>query len=246
MKKTKKLMAFLSSVLIVSAMSSGVAYAEDSRTTDAFIPEGMEVADSTVPDEDVAPTDNINNNLAEICDTLRKNVLDSDTVYVASREGLVIFGSEKQQDIDTAKAYCLDNSINLDQVFFILIKEEATNLITDHETIITMLNDFVKEKQLSDVRIGDDEASGKIILSYYYVYPEQKEMFENFFSEKNIDSNEITMLVMESTGDTPDNNDDSVLPQTGYSKIHKAIAGLATLMTAAGAALAVKGKKKDE
>ena len=94
--------------------------------------------------------------------------------------------------------------------------------------------------------MGDDKPSGKVILSYYYVHPEQEDMFKSFISEKNIDADEITFLVMEGTGETPDKSNDSPLPQTGYSKIHKAIAGLAALMTATGTALVVKSKKKDE
>ena len=110
--------------------------------TESYFPNDITI-DSSIPDKTAVSTNNTNCNLAEICDALRKNVLDSDTVYVAQREGLVIFGSEKQQDIEIAKAYCLDNGINLDQVFFILIKEEAANLITDHQTIIIMLDGFV-------------------------------------------------------------------------------------------------------
>ena len=255
----KKTIAFIASLLLLAAPAQITAFAEDAyspdadnvseevRTTDAYIPDGISVeTDTNIPNVIAAPTDIINEELEAICEALRNNILDADTIYVAKREKLVIFGSEKQQDIDAAKAYCSDNGINLDLVFFILIHEENTELITDHETIIAMLNDFIKENQLANVIVGDDEPSGKVILSYYYVHPEQEDMFKNFISEKSIDADEITILVMEGTGETPDKSDDSILPQTGYSNIHKAITGLAALMTVTGTALIAKSKKKDK
>ncbi len=154
---------------------------------------------------------------------------------------------------DMFKNFISEKSIDSDEITILVMEgaaevpdKEENSLITDHETIIAMLNDFIKEKQLADVIVGDDEPSGKVILSYYYVHPEQEDMFKNFISEKSIDADEITILVMEGTGETPDKSDDSILPQTGYSNIHKAITGLAALMTVTGTALIAKSKKKDK
>ena len=79
--------AFCTAFLLSLSASPMGAFADD--ITEPYIPDDITV-DSTIPDKIVDSSSNTNYILAEICDALRKNVLDSDTVYVARREGLVI------------------------------------------------------------------------------------------------------------------------------------------------------------
>lgn len=232
MKNMKRFIILLSSLLIVSSLSSVVAFAEENESTGAYIPEGIEIADPIVSDENKIQKDNKENDLNVISD-VSDLITDHETIITMLNDFVkgnqlsdVRIGDDKTSGKvilsyyyvypgqgDMFKNFISEKNIDANEIMILVMegaieapdKEEENSLITDHETIIAMLNDFVKENQMSDVRIGDDEASGKIILSYYYVYPEQKEMFENFISEKNIDVDEITILVMESAAEVSDN-----------------------------------------
>ncbi len=238
MKNMKRFIILLSSLLIVSSLSSVVAFAEENESTGAYIPEGIEIADPIVSDENKIQKDNKENDLNVISD-VSDLITDHETIITMLNDFVkgnqlsdVRIGDDKTSGKvilsyyyvypgqgDMFKNFISEKNIDANEIMILVMegaieapdKEEENSLITDHETIIAMLNDFVKENQMSDVRIGDDEASGKIILSYYYVYPKQKEMFENFFSEKNIDSNEITMLVMEGAIEVSDKTNENSL-----------------------------------
>lgn len=75
---------------------------------------------------------------------------------------------------------------------------ETSGPISDHETIIAMLRSFIRENRLADAAVCEDGLSGMVVISYYYVHPEQQKAFETFIKENGIDANEITVLVMES------------------------------------------------
>lgn len=63
----------------------------------------------------------------------------------------------------------------------------------------------------------------------------------------NMIGTESTTITTNTTVDTTTaSNNNETLPQTGYSKLYKVIAGLAALMTVSGAAIVVKTKKKTE
>ncbi|MBQ6019171.1 MAG: pilus assembly protein N-terminal domain-containing protein [Clostridia bacterium] len=78
---------------------------------------------------------------------------------------------------------------------------ETSALISDHETIITMLRSFIRENRIADAAVCEDGLSGTVVISYYYVHPEQQEAFETFIKENGIDANEITVLVMENAAE---------------------------------------------
>lgn len=232
MKNMKRFIILLSSLLIVPSLSSVVAFAEENESTGAYIPEGIEIADPIVSDENKIQKDNKENDLNVISD-VSDLITDHETIITMLNDFVkgnqlsdVRIGDDKTsgkvilsyyyvypEQGDMFKNFISEKNIDANEIMILVMegaieapdKEEENSLITDHETIIAMLNDFVKENQMSDVKIGDDKASGKIILSYYYVYPEQKEMFENFISEKNINADEITILVMESAAEVSDN-----------------------------------------
>ena len=100
-----------------------------------------------------------------------------------------------------------DNNIDADKVFFLVMvgdENERIKLISDHETIITMLKDFIKENNLPSATVFDDELTGTVAISYYYVYPEQKKLFEDFIKNSNIKEDEVSFMVMEGATEIPD------------------------------------------
>ena len=89
--------------------------------------------------------------------------------------------------------------------------EDKPSLISDHEAIAAMLKDFIKENNLPSAIVFDDEPSGTVTISYYYVHSEQKEMFENFIKDNNIDADKVYYLVMEGAMENPKDNEISTL-----------------------------------
>ena len=84
------------------------------------------------------------------------------------------------------------------------ISPDTTSLIFEHETIIAMLRDFIKENKIPSATVFDDELTGTVAISYYYVYPEQKKMFEDFIKNSNIKEDEVSFMVMEGATEIPD------------------------------------------
>ncbi len=111
----------------------------------------------------------------------------------------VMVASADDNDSPTASGTETDRSL----------EEEQSGLISDHETIIAMIRSFIQENQFADAAVCEDSLSGTIVISYYYVHPEQKKAFETFIKENAIDANEITILVMESAIE-PKNDDTAV------------------------------------
>lgn len=89
------------------------------------------------------------------------------------------------------------------------LTDEGGGPISDHETIIAMLRTFIRENRLADAVVCEDSLSGTVVISYYYIHPEQQKEFESFIREHNIDANEVTVLVMENAAE-PQSDDTSV------------------------------------
>ena len=79
-----------------------------------------------------------------------------------------------------------------------------------------------------------------LLFEMIYLYS-----IEKFIAENSINREEVWLVVNEDDANSKV-NDDSQLPQTGYSNFYKVIAGLAALMTVSGAALVVKTRKENE
>ena len=204
MKKFRFLTLFTSAVLSLAPFSSMV-YAEEPRVTPGYIPEGMPVAADTIEhiDADKASV------LFDMRDKLRENVY---TKFPESKVHSVIasdivnkvyvrYISDVQAELDAAKKYCEENGFDMSIMRFDLYDEskivnETANLISDHETIAAMLKDFIKENNMKSAKVFEDEQSGTVTISYYGIYPEQKEMFENFIIDNNIDADKVFFLVM--------------------------------------------------
>ena len=109
-----------------------VCAAEDNQKyatiTDLYIPDNATV-ETTTATIGISTKSSVNNGLEKICKDLRSNILnDIHTVYVAKDAGIVVFGSDKQENIDKARDYCVENDINLDLVQFILIQPEESSI----------------------------------------------------------------------------------------------------------------------
>lgn len=212
----KKKIAFMAALVLLSCSVPLTVFADE--TTGAYIPEGLPVATDTVEFVD-AETAAI---LFDMRDQLHENVFvnypDSEVhAVVASNivnKVYVSYTSSDSEELSEAKKYCEEHNFDLDIMRFYLYSEENlvdesyngenSGLITNHETIVAMLNDFIKENQLAEAFASDNKSLGKVILSYYYVHPEQEDVFKNFINEKNIDANEVEFWVMEGAIEIPD------------------------------------------
>ena len=115
---------------------------------------------------------------------------------------------------------------------------------TDLKAIEQKLADFVKEKGYDatvtaseeDVAVSfKQQAEGETEYNAAAITQEIKT-----FCENNALDSSLVKIIFQA------NASNSTLPQTGYSDIYKAIAGLAALMTVGGAALVVKTRKENE
>ena len=115
---------------------------------------------------------------------------------------------------------------------------------TDLKAIEQKLADFVKElgydatvtASEEDVAVSfKQQAEGETEYDAAAITQEIKT-----FCENNALDSSLVKIIFQA------NASNSTLPQTGYSDIYKAIAGLAALMTVGGAALVVKTRKENE
>jgi len=148
-------------------------------TTAGYIPDGLETETTTVTTTVTVPVVDVD--LNEICDNLREFATDKNSVYVSKKDGIVVFGSEKQEEIDRAKAYCQDNKIDSKYVYFILIQPE-TDYVSDHTLIVSLFSDYFKANNLNASVFDDANESGKVIVDYDYTNPEYDSLIRSFIT----------------------------------------------------------------
>ena len=105
--------------------SEEVSTASSVTTTQTVTTDSELTTTTTIVSGDISLED-----LYAICNALKENVLDADSVYVSESDKLVIFGSANQEDLDNAMAYCLEQGFNLDLIRFVLITEETSTTTT--------------------------------------------------------------------------------------------------------------------
>ena len=153
MKKTYQRLTAGISAIILCISSSVCIVSADTMITQPYIPEGIEVA----PPDNIDTTETVVDvDLNVICDSLREFATDKAAVFVAKKEGFVIFSSENQKESYQAKAYCEENKIDSKYVFFILSEEEilkVVDYIKDDESVI------YDEKAESMIEKGSSDSS---------------------------------------------------------------------------------------
>ena len=144
----KKMLSFITSILMVSSMTCSVVYAEGTHLPGGgYIPEGMEVAETPeAPDIVREPVSaELTEQLKAIYEQLQPFDNAQSTIFF--NEGIndkIVFTSGDQETIDQVKQFISDNGI--DEKLVDVILEIQEDVITDNDIIAQKVKDFVNEK----------------------------------------------------------------------------------------------------
>lgn len=96
------------------------------------------------------------------------------------------------------KTNILDSENLIKEFSFNKIPLTAAEKITDHDVIIQMLSEYIKEQGLPVRIVGEDEnITDGVVLEYSAPYTEVPTLIEKFMAENNIDENEVTFRILD-------------------------------------------------
>lgn len=226
-----------------------------------------------VTSETTATTNDISlNELIAVCQELRENVLDSDTVYVNEEQEYVIFSSTNMEDLNKAKSYCKENGIDTLIQYILITDTTEPGTITDVDEISEMLAAFITENDL-DAKIVSDknypQYAGTVVIEFN-IATSANTLIVNYAKESGINRDCFNLVpcadgkaIMTSLADketttttepttvcpspdttttTPANTDD--LPQTGMPWTRTVEVGAVLLILCGGAAVIYSRKKQ--
>lgn len=169
----KRKIAMMLSMLLLACPAQMTAAAEEVQSTPGYIPEGLPVADDTIEyvDEETTAL------LYSMRDRLRENVYANfpntkvHAVMASNLVGNVYVGytSDKQAELDAAKAYCEANSFDMSLMHFYLY-DESQIVPENAESSTAMPGDINGDH---DVDIMDIIRLQKYILNIGTLTPEE-------------------------------------------------------------------------